>query len=73
MKPMEISEEALLELGRHLVWRIGKDERGEVLVVRVGLASRTPKFAQLPRLAPASDAEIEAFVKAGKVKVEWVE
>ncbi len=63
----------LLELGQHLVWRIGKDEREEVLVVRVGLASRTPKFAQLPRLAPASDAEIEAFVKAGKIRVEWVD
>ncbi|HFB39374.1 MAG TPA: DUF3248 domain-containing protein [Oceanithermus sp.] len=63
----------LLELGQHLVWRIGKDEREGVLVVRVGLASRTPKFAQLPRLAPATDAEIEALKKAGKVKVEWVD
>ncbi len=70
---MNVSEEALMELGQHLVWRIGKDERAGVLVVRVGLASRTPKFAQLPRLAPASDAEIEALAKAGKVKVEWVE
>jgi len=63
----------LEELGSYLVWRIGKDEREEVLVVRVGYASRTEKFAQLPRLAPASDAEIEAFKKAGKVRVEWVE
>ncbi len=63
----------LLELGQHLVWRIGKDEREGVLVVRVGLASQTAKFAQLPRLAPATDAEIEALKKAGKVKVEWVD
>ncbi len=70
---MEALERDLLELGQHLVWRIGKDERAGVLVVRVGFASRTPKFAQLPRLAPASDAEIEAFIKAGKVKVEWVD
>jgi len=70
---MEELEEKLWELGHQLVWRIGKDEREGVLVVRVGLASRTAKFAQLSRLAPASDAEIEAFKKAGKIKVEWVD
>ncbi len=70
---MEGLEEALWELGHQLVWRIGKDEREGVLVVRVGFASKTAKFAQLSRLAPASDAEIEAFKKAGKIKVEWVD
>ena len=63
----------LLELGQHLVWRIGKDEREDVLVVRVGFASRTAKFAQLPRLSPATDAEIEAFRRSGKIRVEWVD
>jgi len=70
---MEALEEKLWELGHQLVWRIGIDEREGVLVVRVGLASRTAKFAQLPRLAPASDAEIESLKKAGKVRVEWVD
>ncbi|AEB12343.1 DUF3248 domain-containing protein [Marinithermus hydrothermalis] len=70
---MEVDPDALTELGRHLVWRIGKSEDEEVLVVRVGLASATPRFAQLPRLRNVSEAEIEALVKAGKVKVEWVE
>jgi len=44
-----------------------------VLVVRVGFASRTAKFAQLPRLSPATDAEIEAFRRSGKIRVEWVD
>ncbi len=70
---MELPEAKLLELGHHLIWRIGKDEREGVLVVRVGFASKTAKFAQLPRLAPATDAEIEAFKQAGKIKVEWVD
>jgi len=65
--------EKLLALGEYLVWRIGKDEREGVLVVRVGYASSTAKFAQLPRLAPASEAEIEEFKKAGKIRVEWVD
>jgi len=65
--------EKLWELGHQLLWRIGKDEREGVVVVRVGLASRTTKFAQLPRLSPLSDAELEALVREGRVRVEWVE
>ncbi|MGQ9510489.1 MAG: DUF3248 domain-containing protein [Thermaceae bacterium] len=52
---------------------MGKPEGEEVLVVRVGLASALPLFAQRSRLQNVSDREAEAFVKAGKVRVEWVE
>jgi hypothetical protein len=67
-------EKNLLEaLGQHLVWRIGRAEEEEVLVVRVGLASATPRFKELPRLVNIPDAEIERLAREGRVRVEWVE
>ena len=67
-------EKELLEaLGQHLVWRIGRAEEEEVLVVRVGLASATPRFKELPRLVNIPDAEIERLAREGRVRVEWVE
>lgn len=65
-------EDLLERLGSHLVWRIGKAEGEEVLVVRVGLASAASEFSHLSRLRNATDEEIEALVKAGQVRVEWV-
>ncbi|MFZ8812802.1 MAG: DUF3248 domain-containing protein [Thermus aquaticus] len=67
-------EKDLLEaLGQHLVWRIGRAEEEEVLVVRVGLASATPRFKELPRLVNVPDAEMERLAREGRVRVEWVE
>jgi hypothetical protein len=67
-------EKDLLEtLGQHLVWRIGRAEEEEILVVRVGLASATPRFKELPRLVNIPDAEIERLAREGRVRVEWVE
>jgi len=67
-------EKDLLEaLGQHLVWRIGRAEEEEVLVVRVGLASATPRFKELPRLVNIPDAEIERLAREGRVRAEWVE
>jgi hypothetical protein len=67
-------EKDLLEaLGQHLVWRIGRAEEEEVLVVRVGLASATPRFKELPRLVNIPEAEIERLAREGRVRVEWVE
>jgi hypothetical protein len=67
-------EKDLLEaLGQHLVWRIGRAEEEEVLVVRVGLASATPRFKELPRLVNIPDAEIERLAREGRLRVEWVE
>jgi len=67
-------EKDLLEaLGQYLVWRIGRAEEEEVLVVRVGLASATPRFRELPRLLNIPDAEVARLAKEGRVRVEWVE
>ncbi|ADV68649.1 DUF3248 domain-containing protein [Deinococcus maricopensis] len=60
-------------LGGHLVWRIGKDEASEDVIVRVGYASATPRFAFLPRLRAASDAEVQDALARGAVVIEWVD
>ena len=44
-------------LGGQLVWRIGKDDLSDDVVVRLGYASATPRFAHLPRLRSATDQE----------------
>ena len=65
-------EKDLLDvLGHHLVWRMGRAE--DVLVVRVGLASATPRFRELPRLLNLPEAEMRRLVQEGRVRVEWVE
>ncbi|APD08538.1 MULTISPECIES: DUF3248 domain-containing protein [Thermus] len=67
-------EKDLLDLlGQHLVWRIGRAEEEDVLVVRVGLASATPRFRELPRLLNVPDTEVARLFKEGRVRVEWVE
>lgn len=68
-----MDKDLLEALGQHLVWRIGRAEEEEVLVVRVGLASATPRFKELPRLVNIPDAEIERLAREGRVRVEWVE
>lgn len=65
-------EDLLERLGNHLVWRIGKAEGEEVLIVRVGLASAAGEFGHLSRLHNVSDEEIEQLSKEGHVRVEWV-
>lgn len=60
-------------LGQHLVWRIGRAEEEEMLVVRVGLASATPRFRELPRLLNIPDLEVARLAQEGRVRVEWVE
>lgn len=64
----------LESLGGQLVWRIGKGEAGEgEVVVRLGYASATPRFAHLPKLRSASDAELRDAMERGAVVVEWVD
>ena len=65
-------DDLLERLGNHLVWRIGKAEGEEVLVVRVGLATAAPEFGHLSRLRNVSDEEIEQLSQAGQLRVEWV-
>ena len=59
-------------LGNHLVWKIGKAENEEILVVRMGFASAAGEFGHLPKLRNASDEELEVFSAEGKIRVEWV-
>nr|WP_188904958.1 DUF3248 domain-containing protein [Deinococcus aerophilus] len=60
-------------LGGQLVWRIGKDEVSDEVVVRLGYASATPRFAHLPRLRSAGDAELRSALDEGRVVIEWVD
>ncbi|WP_019587410.1 DUF3248 domain-containing protein [Deinococcus apachensis] len=60
-------------LGAGLVWRVGKDELSDDVVVRLGYASATPRFAFLPRLRSANDAEIQAALSENRLVIEWVD
>ncbi|MFC4638061.1 DUF3248 domain-containing protein [Deinococcus hohokamensis] len=70
--PGELARQ-LEALGGQLVWRIGKDEASEDVVVRLGFASATPRFAHLPRLRSAGDQELQAALDGGRVVIEWVD
>lgn len=63
----------LESLGGQLVWRIGKDDVSDDVVVRLGFASATPRFAHLPRLRSATDQELQAALDVGSVVIEWVD
>lgn len=60
-------------LGGQLVWRIGKDEVSENVVVRLGFASATPRFSFLSKLRSANDAELQEAMEARRVVIEWVD
>ena len=60
-------------LGQQLVWRIGRDDLTDDVVVRVGYASATGQFAGRSRLRNLSDAELEEAMRLGEIRVEWVE
>nr|WP_243398451.1 DUF3248 domain-containing protein [Deinococcus koreensis] len=69
---MELQRQ-LEALGGQLVWRIGKDELSDEVVVRLGYASATPRFAHLSRLRSAGDAELQAALAEHRVVIEWVD
>lgn len=60
-------------LGGQLVWRIGKDELSDDIVVRLGYASATPRFAFLPKLRSAADTELQAALSENRLVIEWVD
>jgi hypothetical protein len=60
-------------LGNQLVWKIGKDEVSGAVIVRVGYASATQSFRDLPRLFAATDQDVAAAAKEGALVVEWIE
>lgn len=65
--------EHLETLGNQLVWKIGKDELSEKVIVRVGYANATQSFRDLPKLRSTTDSEIAAAAKDGELVVEWIE
>lgn len=65
LRPPESLEEAL-------IWRIGLDERDNLVVVRVGLASSARLFARLDRLRNVSDADLQQAENEDRVVYEWV-
>ncbi|BDP40518.1 hypothetical protein DAETH_04870 [Deinococcus aetherius] len=70
--PAELARQ-LETLGAQLVWRVGKDELSDDVVVRLGFASATPRFAHLPRLRSVADTELQAAVQENRVVIEWVD
>lgn len=70
--PAELTQQ-LEALGGHLVWRIGKDELSDNVIVRLGFASATPRFAHLPRLRSAGDTELNEAMSEGRLVIEWVD
>lgn len=70
--PSELTQQ-LETLGGQLVWRIGKDELSDNVVVRLGFASSTPRFSHLPRLRSAGDDELKEALDTGRVVIEWVD
>ena len=68
-----VLREQLETLGNQLVWKIGKDETSERVIVRVGYANATQSFRDLPKLRGATDVEIAAAAKENELTVEWIE
>ncbi len=68
-----VLREQLESLGNQLVWKIGKDEISEKIIVRVGYANATQSFRDLPKLRGATDQEIAAAAKENEMIVEWIE
>ena len=73
ISPQGISPEQLDALGHQLVWRIGRDDYSDEVVVRVGYASATGHFAALSRLRSVPDQELQQAAESGQIRVEWVE
>lgn len=69
----KIAPGVLEGLSNQLVWKMGKEEGSERVVVRVGYASATGSFAELPRLRSATDAEFSDAAKHNELVVEWIE
>lgn len=67
-----LSEDGIDGLASQLLWRVGRVADDTPVTVRVGFAGGAALFADLPRLRSATDAEIEAAVEEGTLRVEWV-
>jgi hypothetical protein len=71
--PNAIDAAVLEALAGQLVWKIGKEEESERIVVRVGYASATRSFGDLPKLYNAGDQELIDALRGQNFTVEWIE
>lgn len=62
----------IANLGSQLVWRMGRDDLSDQVIVRVGYASATPEFGHLSRLRSVTDAELEEALEQDELVIEWV-
>lgn len=60
-------------LSSNLVWKMGKEEGTEKVIVRMGYATNTSSFKELPKLRGATDTEIADAAKKGELTVEWID
>ena len=60
-------------LSSNLVWKMGKEEGTEKVIVRMGYATSTSSFKDLPKLRGATDIEIADAAKKGELTVEWID
>jgi hypothetical protein len=67
-----LAENTLEALAGQLVWRIGRLGDDQPVTVRVGLASSAQLFSDLPRLRNATDAEVDAALQEGSLRIEWI-
>lgn len=67
-----VAPEPFGTLASQLVWRIGLSGDDGPVTVRLGFAGSAARFAELPRLKNATDAEVEEAALAGTLRVEWV-
>jgi hypothetical protein len=71
--PSAIDPALLDALAGQLVWKIGKEEETERIIVRVGYASATRSFGDLPRLHNTGDQELIDALRGQNFTVEWIE
>jgi hypothetical protein len=70
----ETVDVAVLEaLAGQLVWKIGQDEHSQRIVVRLGYASATRSFSDLPKLQGVSDQQVLDALNNRQLVVEWIE
>lgn len=67
-----LPNETVSALASNLLWRLGRSGDDGPVTVRVGFARSATRFAELPRLKAASDAEVETAAEEGSLRVEWV-
>jgi hypothetical protein len=70
---IQVLTASIESLSSNLVWKMGKEEGTEKVIVRMGYATSTSSFKDLPKLRGATDTEIADAAKKGELTVEWID